>query len=107
MKELISKNGIKLFISPTENGFVCMAIEDEWMYSDEGYLCSVIARGMMKMACDNPQDTFEMGLDGFGEDIKNKKSVRENGEDNIPRPKGAKIIDIVPYFNKKKLTNGS
>ena len=105
MKKLISRDGIKLLISPAENGFACIVIEDEWMYSDEGYLCSVIARGMMKMACDNPQDTFEMGLDGFGEDIKNKKFTKNNGEDETVKPKGAKIIDIVPYFKRKK-TNG-
>ena len=103
MEKLNFTKGIKLFVSPTDNGFACGVIEDEWMYSDDGYLCSVIARGMMKMAVDNPQDTFELGLEGFQQDIKNKKSVRDNGEDEILKPEGAKIIDIVPYFNKRKL----
>ena len=103
MEKLNFPNGIKLFVSPTENGFACGVIEDEWMYSDEGYLCSIIARGMMKMACDNPQDTFQLGLEGFSEDVKNKKPIMDNGEDYIPKTKGAKIIDIVPYFNKRKL----
>ena len=105
MEKLSFKKGIKLFVSPTKNGFACGVIEDEWMYSDEGYLCSVIARGMMKIACDNPQNIFELGMEGFSEDIKNKKSVKDNGEDVIIEPKGAKIIDIVPYFKRKK-TNG-
>ena len=103
MEKLNFTKGIKLFVSPTDNGFACGVIEDEWMYSDEGYLCSVIARGMMKMAVDNPQDIFEQGLEGFEQDIKNKKSVKDNGEDETLKPEGAKIIDIVPYFNKRKL----
>ena len=103
MEKLNFTKGIKLFLSPTDNGFACGVIEDEWMYSDEGYLCSVIARGMMKMAVDNPQDIFEQGLEGFEQDIKNKKSVKDNGEDETLKPEGAKIIDIVPYFNKRKL----
>ena len=103
MEKINFEKGIKLFVSPTDNGFACGVIEDEWMYSDEGYLCSVIARGMMKMAVDNPQDIFEQGLEGFEQDIKNKKSVKDNGEDETLKPEGAKIIDIVPYFNKRKL----
>ena len=103
MEKLNFTKGIKLFVSPTENGFACGVIEDEWMYSDDGYLCSIIARGMMKMACDNPQNTFELGLEGFSEDIQRKKSVKDNGEDEAIEPKGAKIIDIVPYFSKRKL----
>ena len=103
MEKLNFTKGIKLFVSPTDNGFACGVIEDEWMYSDEGYLCSVIARGLMKMAVDNPQDIFEQGLEGFEQDIKNKKSVKDNGEDETLKPEGAKIIDIVPYFNKRKL----
>ena len=59
------KDSVRLFVSPADNGFACGVIEDEWMYTDEGYFCSVIARGMMKIACDNPQDVFEEGLEGF------------------------------------------
>jgi hypothetical protein len=100
MEKINFEKGIKLFVSPTDNGFACGVIKDDWMYTDEGYLCSVIARGMMKIACDNPQDVFEQGLEGFQEDIKNKKPPSDNGE---LKEEGATIIDIVPYFNKKKL----
>ena len=65
MEKINFQKGIKLFVSPTDNGFACGVIKDEWMYSDEGYLCSVIARGMMKIACDNPQDIFEDYLISF------------------------------------------
>ena len=101
MEKINFQKGIKLFVSPTDNGFACGVIKDEWMYSDEGYLCSVIARGMMKIACENPQDIFEQGLEGFQEDIKNKKPSSNNGE--LIEEGGAEIIDIVPYFNKKKV----
>ncbi len=38
MEKINFKKGIKLFVSPTDNGFACGVIKDEWMYSDEGYL---------------------------------------------------------------------
>ena len=100
MEKVSFTKGIKLFVSPTDNGFACGVIKDEWMYSDEGYVCSVIARGMMKVAVDNPQDIFEQGLEGFQEDVQNKKTPSDNGE---LREEGAEIIDIVPYFKGKKL----
>ena len=55
---------------------------------------------MMKVAVDNPQDIFEQGLEGFQEDLQNKKPPSDNGE---LREEGAEIIDIVPYFKGKKL----
>ena len=88
--------GIRLFVSPVENGFACGVVKDEWMYTEEGYICSVIARGMMKLACDSPQDVFDKGLEGFEEDIQSKKV--ENGHDANA---SAEIIDIVPFLNKK------
>ena len=105
MEKVNFTKGIKMFVSPTENGFACGVIEDDWMYSGEGYMCSVIARGMMKLACDNPQDIFDQGLEGFSEDLKNKlnkKNEGKNGEDTTEQS-GAKIIDIVPYFKNKKI----
>lgn len=100
MEKINFEKGIKLFVSPTDNGFACGVIKDEWMYSDEGYLCSVIARGMMKIACDNPQYAFDKGLEGLNDDIQNKKPPSNNGELS---DEGAEIIDIVPFLNKKKI----
>jgi len=91
------KDGVRLFVSPTDNGFACGVIEDDWMYTDEGYFCSVIARGMMKIACEKPNEVFEEGLEGFNLDIKAKDNKQNiNGNDN-------NIISIVPFINKKKL----
>ena len=72
MEKINFQKGIKLFVSPTDNGFACGVIKDEWMYSDEGYLCSVIARGMMKIACDNPQDILNRVLKVFKKILKIK-----------------------------------
>ena len=97
------KDSVRLFVSPADNGFACGVIEDEWMYTDEGYFCSVIARGMMKIACDNPQDVFEEGLEGFRLDLEYKKSIentKSNGSDVL---EDNKVINIVPFINKKKL----
>ena len=104
MEKIKFTKGIKMFVSPTENGFACGVIEDDWMYSGEGYMCSVIARGMMKMACDNPQEAFDQGLEGFSEDIQNNLKKEKNDRVEYKSNSGAKIINIVPYFkNKKKL----
>ena len=100
MEKINFEKGIKLFVSPTNNRFDCGVIKDEFMYSDEGYLCSVIARGMMRIACDNPQYAFDQGIEGFSDDEKNKKTLSNNGE--LPE-EGANIIDIVPFLSKKKL----
>ena len=97
------KDSVRLFVSPADNGFACGVIEDEWMYTDEGYFCSVIARGMMKIAWDNPQDVFEEGLEGFRLDLEYKKSIentKSNGSDVL---EDSKVINIVPFINKKKL----
>ena len=75
MEKLNFEKGIKLFVSPTANGFACGVIKDEWMYTDEGYVCSVIARGMMKVAVDNPQDTFELGLEGLKNVVEEKLKI--------------------------------
>lgn len=91
------KDGVRLFVSPTDNGFACGVVEDDWMYTDEGYFCSVIARGMMKIAVEKPNEVFEEGLEGFKLDLASKQNEQViNGNDN-------NIISIVPFINKKKL----
>jgi hypothetical protein len=93
------KDGVRLFVSPTDNGFACGVIEDDWMYTDEGYFCSVIARGMMKIACDKPNEVFEEGLEGFRLDVQmkeNKELINGNIKDDDNNI-------IVPFINKKKL----
>mgnify|MGYP003652090154 CR=1 FL=1 len=92
------KDGVRLFVSPTDNGFACGVIEDDWMYTDEGYFCSVIARGMMKMAVEKPNEVFEEGLEGFRLDVQSKES-----KESLNGNASAKIINIVPFINKKKL----
>ena len=57
----------------------------------------------MKIACDNPQDVFEEGLEGFRLDLEYKKSIentKSNGSDVL---EDSKVINIVPFINKKKL----
>ena len=68
------KDGVRLFVSPTENGFACGVVEDDWMYTDEGDFCSVIARGMMKIAVGKPNEVFEEGLEGFKLDLESKQN---------------------------------
>ena len=58
------KNCIKVLISPWEKGFTCgITMDSKTQMSTEQYeLCSTIARGMIKMATQDPQTTFVYGL---------------------------------------------
>ena len=50
--------GIKIIISPTENGYACGIINEPTESTDfknDGlYLCHVIAQGMIKFSMENP-----------------------------------------------------
>ena len=96
-------NSIKVLVSPWEKGFTCGIIMDSKskMTTEEYELCSIIARGMIKMATTDPHSTFLWGLRGFADDKKQNKdglsinSIAEfDDEDNV--------IDFIEYLKKKR-----
>ena len=97
-------NAIKVLITPWERGFTCgIVMESKAKMTTEQYeLCSTIARGMIKMATQDPQTIFVYGLKGFADDKKqiNKDSMTLNSvaefdeEDNV--------IDFIEYLKQKR-----
>ena len=97
------KNAIKVLITPWEKGFTCGIVMDSTtqMTTEEYELCSTIARGMIKMATQDPHTTFIYGLRGFADDKKeNQNDLSINAvaefenEDNI--------VDFIEYLKQKK-----
>jgi hypothetical protein len=97
-------NSIKVLITPWEKGFTCgITMDSKVKMTTEQYeLCSTIARGMIKMATQDPQTIFVYGLKGFADDKKqiNKDSMTLNSvaefdeEDNV--------IDFIEYLKQKR-----
>ena len=92
--------GIKIIISPTENGYACGIInepnEPTDFKNDGLYLCHVIAQGMIKFSMENPQETFDMGVD----QIKTTQP-RDNG--GITRfPEHNNVVDLMSLLLTKK-----
>jgi len=97
------KDAVRIFVSPADNGFACGVIDDEFIHTDEGYFCSVIARGMMKIACERPNEVFDEGMEGFRIDVE-YKNAQENGQSNGKDViEDGKVVNIVPFLNKNKL----
>jgi len=97
-------NSVKVIVSPWQKGFHCGIIMDSKskMTTEQYELCSTIARGMIKMATQDPQTIFVYGLKGFADDKKqiNKDSMTLNSvaefdeEDNV--------IDFIEYLKQKR-----
>lgn len=68
-------NSVQVLVAPWERGFTCgiMMKSSSKMTSDQYQLTSTIARGMIKLATEEPHRVYTEGLNGFEEDRKNKK----------------------------------
>ena len=82
MEKVNFNKGVKLIVSPTDNGYAC-GIINEKENLDKGdeslYLCHVVAQGMIKFAIENPQDVFDLGFQQMAE----SKGNVSNGEIKI------------------------
>tara|TARA_R100001530_G_C4229627_1_gene132304 strand:- start:83 stop:391 length:309 start_codon:yes stop_codon:yes gene_type:complete len=89
--------GVKIIISPTEDGFACGIINEKLDLSSEGmYVCHIIANGMLKFSLDHPQDAFDLGIEQVQE-----KTYKDNGKDS--RFKGYdNVIDLAKIMFKQK-----
>lgn len=99
------KDSIKVLITPWDKGFTCGITMDSnaKMTTEQYELCSTIARGMIKMATQDPQSIFVYGLKGFADDKKQPSkdndmalnSVAEfDDEDNV--------IDFIEFLKHKR-----
>ena len=72
-------NSVQVLVAPWERGFTCgvMMSSSSKMTSENYELCSTIARGMIKIATEEPHKVFSQGLKGFVEDRKSKKLPKD------------------------------
>ena len=70
--KLNMKNSVQVLVAPWERGFTCgvMMSSSSEMSSENYELCSGIARGMVKIATEQPHKVYSEGIKGFAEDRK-------------------------------------
>ena len=100
MEKVNFNKGVRIVVSPTDNGYAC-GIINEKKNLDKGdeslYLCHVVAQGMIKFAIENPQDVFDLGFQQMAEskgNVSNGEIKRFEEYDNI--------IDIVELLKKNR-----
>ena len=66
---------VKLFIAQTEKGFSC-GIVDEHLYNTNDYYVSLtLARGMLRLALNNPDMVFDEGILAMGEEMESEDNL--------------------------------
>lgn len=83
-------HGVHVLVYPWEKGFTCKILSRlrSKLATEEQELCSTIARGMVKVATDDPHKTFILGVRGLAEDR------RHNTKSNL--------IDFLDYLKIKR-----
>ena len=73
------KNSVQVLVAPWARGFTCgvMMSSSSEMSSENYELCSGIARGMVKIATEQPHKVYSEGIRGFAEDRKSKKIPKD------------------------------
>jgi len=98
------KNCIKVLISPLEKGFTCgITMDSKSQMTTEQYeLCSTIARGMIKMATQDPQSVFVYGLKGFASDKKNPEKPNLSMNAVAEFDEEDNVIDFIEWLKAKR-----
>jgi|SRR5210317_2103479 hypothetical protein len=98
------KNCIKVLISPWEKGFTCgITMDSKSQMTTEQYeLCSTIARGMIKMATQDPQSIFVYGLKGFAADKKNPERSNLSMNAVAEFDEEDNVIDFIEWLKAKR-----
>jgi len=98
------KNCIKVLISPWEKGFTCgITMDSKSQMTTEQYeLCSTIARGMIKMATQDPQSVFVYGLKGFAADKKNPERPNLSMNAVAEFDEEDNVIDFIEWLKTKR-----
>jgi hypothetical protein len=82
---------VNISIDPTDTGFACVITEDkeESVQDEQYYMCCTIARGMVRLAVDNPELVFSEGVKYMEEEAREKEHNKRNS---------GKVIDIQEFF---------
>ena len=106
-KKLDITNSVQVLVAPWERGFTCgvMMTSSSKMTSENYELCSTIARGMIKLATEEPHQVFTQGLKGFAEDSK-KNSIPKDIEciaESIHDAKDeGEVIDFIEALKERR-----
>ena len=103
-------NSVQVLVSPWERGFTCGILmnSSSKMTSEEYELTSTIARGMIKLATEEPHKVFTLGLKGFAEDKKNKsipKDIECIAESTHDAEEDTDVIDFIEALKKRRDKN--
>ena len=100
MEKVNFNKGVKIIISPTENGYACGMLNDTEKVDieDEGlYLCHVIAQGMIKFAMSSQQEASDFGV----QQISEHKETPLNGD--LKRfDEYDNVVDLINFKKNKK-----
>ena len=105
-------NSVQVMVSPWERGFTCGILmnSSSKMTSEEYEMTSTIARGMIKLATEEPHKVFTQGIKGFAEDKKNKSipkqidCIAESTHDGQDEAEVIDFIEAVKVRGEKKPT---
>tara|TARA_Y100001935_G_C16905032_1_gene313578 strand:+ start:149 stop:496 length:348 start_codon:yes stop_codon:yes gene_type:complete len=110
--KLNMKNSVQVLVAPWERGFTCgvMMSSSSEMSSENYELCSGIARGMVKIATEQPHKVYSEGIKGFAEDRKSKKipkdveCIAESTHDAKDEGEVIDFMEIIKERGNKKPT---
>jgi|TARA_B100002051_G_C16103560_1_gene331851 hypothetical protein len=100
-------NSVQVLVAPWERGFTCGVIvsSSTKMTTEQYEMCSTVARGMIKLATEEPHKVFTQGIKGFAEDRKSKnipKDVACIAESTHDGKEEAEIIDFLEVSKEKR-----
>ena len=103
-------NSVKVLVAPWERGFTCGVIinSSSTMTSEQYELTSTIARGMIKLATEEPHKVFTLGIKGFAEDRKNKsipKDIECIAESTHDAEEAGEVIDFIEALKERRDKN--
>ena len=103
-------NSVQVMVSPWDRGFTCGILmnSSSKMTSEEYELTSTIARGMIKLATEEPHKVFTLGIKGFAEDRKNKsipKDIECIAESTHDAEEAGEVIDFIEALKERRDKN--
>ena len=103
-------NSVQVLVAPWERGFTCGVIinSSSKMTSEQYELCSTVARGMIKLATEEPHKVFTLGIKGFAEDRKNKsipKDIACIAESTHDAEEAGEVIDFIEALKERRDKN--
>ena len=100
-------NSVQVLVAPWARGFTCGVIinSSSKMTSEQYEMCSTVARGMIKLATEEPHKVFTQGIKGFAEDRKNKsipKNIECIAESTHDGKEEAEVIDFIEAIKERR-----